>query len=33
MYEYLGELEDVWVNLCLEIELNRDECIMERFME
>lgn len=33
MYEYLGELEDVWVNLCFEIEISRDECIMERNLD
>lgn len=26
MYENLGNVEDVWVMLCFEIELNRDSC-------
>lgn len=26
MYENLGDVEDVWVMLCFEIELNRDIC-------
>lgn len=26
MYENFGNVEDVWVMLCFEIELNRDSC-------